>query len=99
MRTESEGGLRRVSTSAEVCHTRAGANTEISKLHETTDGIIQQERQRLEEVAQQVKGYSDNASVAIKTQVSAPNKYWTAITQFSHWAGPLKSRMPARKNG
>ena len=59
----------------EIARTRAGANTEISKLHETTDGIIQQEKQRLEEVAQQVKGFNDNATVAIKrTRTEAQRK-------------------------
>jgi DNA-binding ferritin-like protein len=50
----------------EIARTRAGASTEISKLHEATDAAITQQQQRFDEVAQQVKGYNDNTSVALK---------------------------------
>ena len=50
----------------EIARTRAGASTEISKLHEATDTAIEQQQQHVNEVAQQVKGYNDNATVAIK---------------------------------
>lgn len=52
--------------SEEIARTQSASNTQISKLHETTNTVLQQEQQRLDEVAQQVRGYNDNANIAIK---------------------------------
>jgi hypothetical protein len=56
--------------SDEIASTQSGTQTQISKLNEATTTLLDQEKQRLDEVAQQMKqdmkGVSDSASVAIK---------------------------------
>jgi len=54
----------------EIAHNQNGTQTQISKLNEATTTLLDQEKQRLDDVAQQmkqdVKGVSDSASTAIK---------------------------------
>jgi hypothetical protein len=54
----------------DIAQTQTGTQTQISKLNEATTTLLEQERQRLQdlsqEMKQQVKGVSDSASVAIR---------------------------------
>jgi uncharacterized phage infection (PIP) family protein YhgE len=66
----------------EVASTQSSTQTQISKLNEATTTLLDQEKKRLEEVAdqmkqemkQQVKGVSDSASVAIRRARSEAQK-------------------------
>ncbi|MEQ1948192.1 MAG: hypothetical protein ABL995_13440 [Bryobacteraceae bacterium] len=70
--------------SEEIARTRAGTSTEISKLHETTTAAFEQQSHRFDEVASQVKGYNDNASVAIKrARTEAQKKNDEVIQQLA----------------
>lgn len=54
----------------DISRTQIGAQTQISKLNEATTTLLEQEKQRLQDLQQQirqeVKGVSDSASVAIR---------------------------------
>ena len=54
----------------DIARTQSGAQTQISKLNEATTTLLEQEKQRLQDLEQQmkleVKGVSDSASVAIR---------------------------------
>ena len=54
----------------DIATTQSGTQTQISKLNEATTTLLEQERQRLQDLAQemkqQVKGVGDSASVAIR---------------------------------
>jgi uncharacterized phage infection (PIP) family protein YhgE len=54
----------------DIAQTQSGTQTQISKLNEATTTLLEQERQRLQDMAQemkqQVKGVSDSANVAIR---------------------------------
>ncbi len=54
----------------DIATTQSGTQTQISKLNEATTTLLEQEKQRLQDVEQQmkqeVKGVSDSASVAIR---------------------------------
>jgi hypothetical protein len=54
----------------DIAQTQSGAQTQISKLNEATTTLLEQEKQRLQDVEQQmkqeVKGVSDSAGVAIR---------------------------------
>src|SRR5580693_5640912 len=54
----------------DIAQTQSGTQTQISKLNEATTTLLEQEKQRLQDMEQQmkeqVKGVSDSASVAIR---------------------------------
>ena len=54
----------------DIAQTQSGTQTQISKLNEATTTLLEQEKQRLQDLAQQmkqdVKGVSDSANVAIR---------------------------------
>jgi|SwirhisoilCB2_FD_contig_61_6089387_length_951_multi_2_in_0_out_0_1 hypothetical protein len=54
----------------EIARTQSGTQTQISKLNDATTTLLEQERQRLQDLAQdmkqQVKGVGDSATVAIR---------------------------------
>jgi hypothetical protein len=68
----------------DLARTQDGTQTQISKLNEATTTLLDQERQRLQDVEQQmkqeVKGVSDSASVAIRRARAEAHKQGEDLT-------------------
>lgn len=62
----------------DLARTQSGTQTQISKLNEATTTLLEQERQRLQDLAQemkqQVKGVNDSATIAIRRARSEAQK-------------------------
>lgn len=58
--------VRSTHLNEQIAQNQADAQTQISALKEATTTLLQQEQQRLEEVAHQVKGVNDSATTAIR---------------------------------
>jgi chromosome segregation ATPase len=69
----------------EISNTQSGTQTQISKLNDATTTLLEQEQQRLESLAQemkqQVKGANDNASVAIRRARTETQKQGEELNQ------------------
>lgn len=69
----------------EISNTQSGTQTQISKLNDATTTLLEQEQQRLESLAQemkqQVKGANDNASVAIRRARTEAQKQGEELNQ------------------
>ena len=68
----------------DIAQTQSGAQTQISKLNEATTTLLDQEKQRLQDLEQQmkqeVKGVSDSANVAIRHARAESHKQGEALS-------------------
>ena len=77
-----------------IARTETGTQTQISKLNEATTTLLQQEQQRLDEMAAQLKGVNESAAVAIKRARAEAQKQGGELDrklseQREHVAGEL----------
>src|SRR6202023_3395035 len=68
----------------DIAQTQSGTQTQISKLNDATTTLLEQEKQRLQDMEQQmkeqVKGVSDSASVAIRRARAEAHKQSEDLT-------------------
>jgi len=73
--------MRSTHLNEQIAQNQADAQTQISALKEATTTLLQQEQQRLKEVAQQVKGVNDSATTAIRRARTESQKQNAELSQ------------------
>ena len=88
--------VRSTHLNEQIAQNQADEHTQISTLKEATTTLLQQEQQRLEEVAHQVKGVNDSATTPVRPQDAHWPRALVRSTPKIDASGPAAT-LPSRK--